>query len=468
MRTDELSHFLADQGLLSPSSANVPSIVDLAGTISKLIGPGPELSASARGAGPLRESGPGPESRTGPRPELPGLSERLEQYRGVVFVIADGLGIEQMEHIIPNGFLASTLLREMRSVHPSTTATALTSLATARWAGTHGVTGWWTHLPHLSRTICPLTFRERATGVYGSSLGLDMGDIVSAPSLYGGASGGPGGGDGTRPADAGSAGASKRGPADEAGASSAAANGGPGHGDAQPAVYSLLPKNIAESSFARFTRADTPIYPYRSIAHAVRRAARLAERTTGRFFINIYHPDLDSAVHKWGHSHAETYAVARRLDHHLEKLRKRLPSDVALVVTADHGLVTLDPALHTVVEDDHPLLDHLMLPPTGEGTNPFFHVKPGEETQFHEELARTRAGEAFRLVETDTLGEAGFFGPAGITPAVRQRFGTHTGIAVEPALLEYVPAGRRSVKQRAVHGGLRPQEMRVPLCLAVR
>jgi hypothetical protein len=41
-----------------------------------------------------------------------------------------------------------------------------------------------------------------------------------------------------------------------------------------------------------------------------------------------------------------------------------------------------------------------------------------------------------------------------------------SGVAERPALLEYVPAGWQSIRHRGVHGGVRPGEMRVPLCVA--
>jgi hypothetical protein len=184
--------------------------------------------------------------------------------------------------------------------------------------------------------------------------------------------------------------------------------------------------------------------------------------------LSVYLPHVDSAIHKWGTSHAEIGAVIGELDRGMARLRRRLPGDVAVLLTADHGLIDLDRNLHSVIEDNDPLLETLYLPPTGEGTNPIFHVKPGAEQRFCERLTEIKAGKEFTIVPTDTLAQAGFFGPQGVDPALRSRFGTHVGIAPRPALLEYVPSGRRAGRDRGIHGGLRPGEMRVPLCLAVR
>jgi hypothetical protein len=398
MTVSELSRFLETEGLLSPVSPETDNIVDLAASVSHWLGTDGEAGPSGIGW----------------------LNEKLSAYRGLIFIIADGLGVDLAARHVPGGTVQQTMAAELRSVHPSTTATALTSLASATWAGRHGITGWWTHIPHLSRTLCALTSRERATGATAGALGLSMADIVSATSMYR-----------TEHAD----------------------------------ITSILPAQIAASPYARWTRNDTRILGYRTLGHALRRAGRLARRAAGRVLISVYLPQVDATIHKWGTSHAETHAVIGELDRNLGRLAERLPADVAVVLTADHGLIDLERTLHQVVEDGDPILEHLSVPPTGEGTNPVFHVADGAEEALREALDRSEAGASFRLVPTDTLADAGFFGPDGIDPRVRGRFGTHIGISPRPALLEHVPQGFRATRHRGIHGGLRPGEMRVPLCL---
>jgi len=156
---DELTDYLAGAGLPSPVETSTHSIVDVAGTLARWLGG---------------------ESDS----HVPGLSRRVSAARGIVLIVADGLGVEQPDRTVPDGFLREAMADELRSVFPSTTATALTSLASATWAGVHGVTGWWTHLPALSRTLCALTYSERGTGVRADHLGVRMSDIVATRSLY--------------------------------------------------------------------------------------------------------------------------------------------------------------------------------------------------------------------------------------------------------------------------------------------
>jgi hypothetical protein len=70
----------------------------------------------------------------------------------LVFVLLDGLGAEHRPQTPPESFIKRHLAMEMLTISPSTTACALTSVATADYPGRHGVAGWFTHLPdHNSR-----------------------------------------------------------------------------------------------------------------------------------------------------------------------------------------------------------------------------------------------------------------------------------------------------------------------------
>src|SRR5690606_29487787 len=65
----------------------------------------------------------------------------------LVFVLLDGLGMNLVEKLEPGAFIARHFRRELISTCPSTTACALTSVATGEYASRHGVTGWFTYMP---------------------------------------------------------------------------------------------------------------------------------------------------------------------------------------------------------------------------------------------------------------------------------------------------------------------------------
>ncbi|MFW6260069.1 MAG: hypothetical protein ACOC6J_00660 [Spirochaetota bacterium] len=118
------------------------------------------------------------------------------------------------------------------------------------------------------------------------------------------------------------------------------------------------------------------------------------------------------------------------------------------------------------MDDEDPLAHRLIAGQTGEGTSPVFHVRDGRVDDFRDAFSRHEASRVFALYTPEELAERGLYGPNPLSDAMRLHLGDLVGIATQPALFEYVPAGRSPVPHIGVHGGLRPDEMRVPLLLA--
>jgi hypothetical protein len=60
-----------------------------------------------------------------------------------------------------------------------------------------------------------------------------------------------------------------------------------------------------------------------------------------------------------------------------------------------------------------------------------------------------------------------FFGPDRMSPVARARFGDFIGIAHRPVTLAFHPPGKPVGElYLAVHAGMSPQEMQVPVCVA--
>ena len=74
------------------------------------------------------------------------LAASLADREHLVLILADGLGLEMLEREAAARTLREHLRSELRTVFPSSTAVALTSLATGEWPARHAVTGWWTYL----------------------------------------------------------------------------------------------------------------------------------------------------------------------------------------------------------------------------------------------------------------------------------------------------------------------------------
>ena len=111
-----------------------------------------------------------------PTPACRLLSSLLGPSDHFIFILADGLGLDMVEELPPSTFLRRQLAREIRTVFPSSTAPALTAIATGAWPAQHGVTGWWTHLPELKAPGLLLPFVTRATGQNALSAPRSGGD----------------------------------------------------------------------------------------------------------------------------------------------------------------------------------------------------------------------------------------------------------------------------------------------------
>jgi hypothetical protein len=414
---------LFDAGVLLRPSDRRPNLVHLIRALATLAGVG-DLGASPPVADIVSTIGP---------------AEHL------VFVLLDGLGMNTVRRLPVESFLASCVTGELTSICPSTTACALTSLATAQYPNRTAVAGWFTHVPALGLTAVTLPFVERFTGQPLTSRGLRAEDVLPAPSIYPRMTHRP---------------------------------------------LSIGPAYICDTTYNRYARGGTPGHGYDSIPHAIDKILDRLITATGPTFTHLYLPEVDSICHKLGVGHADVVPLVMRIDTELKRLRDGLraaPAGLAdrtrIVVSADHGLLDVPRADQTLLFDGDPLLDLLAVPPSGDARMPVFHVRgrvrgegsaeleaepdatPEARAAFAEAFLR-RFGDRMSLVPTEQAEEMELFGPGTLSAVARPRFGDFIGIPFRPATLAYHPPGKPVGELfLGVHAGLSPQEMRVPLCV---
>jgi len=111
------------------------------------------------------------------------LQGAIGNYQHYVLILVDGMGISLRDLIPGGGWFCSAQEIELSSVYPSTTAVALTSLATGLWPSQHGVTGWHTRLPERGVTVLPLRATERESGKPLKELGIPFREVVQPDSI---------------------------------------------------------------------------------------------------------------------------------------------------------------------------------------------------------------------------------------------------------------------------------------------
>ena len=356
-------------------------------------------------------------------PPVERLISEIGQAPHIVFILLDGLGMNIISRLPPESFLKQHVRLVMRATSPSTTACALTSIATGHWPGQHGITGWFTYLPEHSLTITPLPFTERFSQ---RSLAeqLKATDVLPVPAFY-------------------------------------------------PHMthhnLTLLPIQIVNTTYATWARGYTPGQGFTSYADAVDKILAQLSTATAPTYTHWYVPDVDSLCHHRGITYEGVDALVGRLDAALVRLAEGMPAGTRLIISADHGLIDVPVSSHMHIHEGDSLLDLLACPPTGDARLPVFHVREGRREEFVEEF-NSRFGHSMSLLSTDQAEEMGLFGPRPWNSTAKRRFGDFVGIADRPATLHYIQrhAPPKATKEPylAQHAGLSPDEMLIPLIIA--
>ncbi|MBF6599457.1 MAG: alkaline phosphatase family protein [Dehalococcoidia bacterium] len=398
-------------GRLLRPGAGAPDSLDLSLALASLGGvPEIELTAAAE---QIVEAISYPRGAASPR-----RGGRAPDPAHIVFVLVDGLGMKVVERLPAASFLRSHVVLEMRALFPTSTAPVLTSLATGLSPAEHGVAGWWSYLPAQGVTATVLPFIERFTRRPLTEFGVVPDDVFLRPALL------------------------------------------PRYARD---VLSLFPAQIAGSAYTRYSTGGTASAGYDGIRSAVTVVVARLRRAPPPTYTYLYLPQFDAAEHEHGPFAARPGRVLLRVDAALARLAEALPEEARLVISADHGQIATPAASVVELRRDDPLMAMLLAPPDGDGRAPRFHLQPGAGDAFAAEF-RARFGAHYALLTIDEAADLRLFGPHAIASDVRQRFGDLQAVALDDTLLEYRDGTEERL--RGNHGGLSPDEMRIPLIVA--
>ncbi|MCU1358435.1 MAG: putative Type phosphodiesterase/nucleotide pyrophosphatase [Acidimicrobiales bacterium] len=329
------------------------------------------------------------------------LPERALDAGQVVLLVLDGLGWEQLQdrrHLAPT--LSALVGGPITSVAPSTTATALTSIATGLTPGEHGVVGYRVAVDH-----------EVLNVLRWSTAGGDARKRID-----------------------------------------------PHRFQPFPAFCSQRPCIVTKaefvtSGFSGAHLAEVRFHGYRvpsTLVVEVRQALR-----SGEPFVYAYYDGIDKVAHEYGlgeHYDAELVAVDRLVADVLECL----PRDASLVITADHGQVDVGDRL----VDLHPDVAAHVSFQSGEGRFRWLHARPGRSEALFDAAVARHSDTAWVRTRKDTVAE-GWWGET-VTDVAVQRLGDVALVAHQPvSFTDSNDTGPFKLIGR--HGSLTPAEMYVPL-----
>ena len=336
----------------------------------------------------------------------------------LVLVLVDGMG---MAALADPAFadLRGGVRMELDAVFPATTACAMTTLATGLWPAQHGVPGWWAYLEEHDVEAVVLRYRERRSGRSLRRFGVRADDLWPHPPPF--------------------------------------AQAGP-----EQIAYHY-PPDIARSAFTRYLSGRRRTHGYRRLRRASRRIVGNLRRRRAPAVTWWYIPDYDSACHKHGVAGAASRQTLADLQGLLLDFAAAAPDDVRVALTADHGLVDLQRRDRWALLDGDPVLDCLRAAPIGEARTPQFHVRPGREGELVERLIE-RAGERMAFLSRDEADDLRLFGPDPLGEQARRRFGDYIGIALAPFSVSWhKSADDPPLQHVGLHGGMTPDEVRIPL-----
>ena len=318
-----------------------------------------------------------------------------------------------------DAFLPEHVDRELFTVYPSTTAVALTSLATGQWPTTHAVTGWWTHLDQLGAPAGILHYVTRAENRDLAELGVKPESAFPVPSILS---------------------QFKR--------------------DAQVVV----PVSLVDSTYSRYFSGGRRTVGFSSLQEALTMVAHRVLEATEPTFTYVYIPNVDGLAHRHGMTGPEVREALMELDAGLARLHSDLGGMGTIVMTADHGLKD------TPVSARHTLglsRELLRFPPSGDARVMYLHVRDRARERVRRHFQH-KFGDRFHLITVDEADALRLFGPETLSAETRNRMGDLVAISAGADVLEChaEPGPGQGVTMNCHHSGLTPEEMRVPLAIA--
>jgi len=290
----------------------------------------------------------------------------------VVLLVIDGLGWEAIDaHRSSVPTLAALEGRAITTVAPSTTAAALTSIATGAAPSEHGLIG----------------YRVRVDG-----------HVLNALSWQS---------DARRPPDPG-----------------LVQRREPFRGRAVPVVTRAA---FRKTGFTEAHLRGTQFVGWRTVSEIIESARRLI--AGGEPFVYAYYPGVDEVAHAHGLLDGFYTAELSFADHLVDALLDALPGTTALVVTADHGQVHVGPEGWLPLGPFEELVDAC----SGDGRFRFLHARRGGAPELYD-AAKHEHGDHAWVMSREELLEGGWLGPAP-GPAVLRRIGDVVIAPFEPVAI---------------------------------
>ncbi len=309
------------------------------------------------------------------------LRSLIGEPKHLVFVIADGFGMNFVNTLPEDSFSRQNLAVENRAVFPPITGANLFALSRGEWAGQHEVIGWYIHLKELGERATLFPWIRTRDGKNLSELGLTPEIVYPDDPLV---------------------------------------------SQYDRHAMSLIPNELVSSNPTRALHGSTAT-GYSDLSDASTQVVgHVAEHA--KTYSHLYWKNIDQAAHQFGSESTETAQQISTLESELLKLRSELPADVRIVVTGDHGQSDIPDDLKFAIPVDDELKKYFEATPSGDNRTQIFRVSKKNRSKFVE-VFQSRFSEHFFLFSSEEITALELLGPDGINQLTAGRLGDFMAIA---------------------------------------
>lgn len=351
--------------------------------------------------------------------EIISLKEKIGIHDHYLFILLDGFGNNLLEKT-DSTFFKKKKAQILKSVFPSTTASALTSITTLHYPTYHGAIGWWTYLAEFEKSSVYLPFIDRETGKKLQEFAISPEEVFYDPCFL---------------------------------------------STLTTRVKSYLPKTYFDSPYSRYSRGNTLAEGYEKIEETFSMIEDFAFKEVGPSYQYLYFPLIDSLEHEFGTDSIQVRECVEKTLKLIEEFSKKNLGKIRFVITADHGLIDIPEDNNFVIDDDHPLLPLLKVPPACETRVPMFFLKDQFQSEQFANIFNEYFDEQFTLISKDEAKSRELFGSDPWHPVSEKRIGDFLALPKGPWTLQYRGKNYSPVILKAVHGAFSPEETEVPLLL---
>ena len=231
-------------------------------------------------------------------------------------------------------------------------------------------------------------------------------------------------------------------------------------------VEDLLPRNYWYNNLKRAKHYT--IYPawgengVETLSEAFNKVQEICNKEESNFTY-LYWDEPDALMHEYGTTSQIVKVKLLEIEEQVEKLANELPNETIVLITADHGLIDVEPIELSNYPDFE---DCLTKPFAGEGRFAQFYVKEGMQSTF-EELFNKYFAESFMLMTKQEFIKSQMAGLNAVNSITQYALGDYVAIGTG----NYYFTEKLSDDDlifKAHHAGITPEEMETCVILLKR